>query len=539
MEVPESELTISVNGLTTVATKHEKVLDLVSPELVVAKQISGDRTPLHFAAENGHDKIVEKLLAHNPGLINAQDSDLKTALYLAIEHGHDLVVAELMRFNPNFELEAMVFRDDEDRDEKKRTRETKSAVCLAVEKGHEKIVSLLLANDAALGKDDLNRTPLHLAAAKGLDSMVTLLLAREPSVADVRDCYEETALHYAVWAGHANIVAQLLAHNPATVHAVNKTQESVFHLAAESGSVEIAELLLAANAAIDAVDEYKSSVLHRAVYTGRTELVEFLLARKALVTDNPDASHPLIYRPVTCSQNRIVAMLLAHSPQLLDARWKRDGSNALHYATDPEIVQQLLSVKPALLEELDRNRYSPLYVAVESSRDKVVAQMLAQCPGVDVFGEDRTNIPFVAFTRSDEKTLEVLLAHKPELIHVKLGETMLLHHALSRRSDFLLRQAFITKVWELNKQAVHVAHQLAGTPFHFALQTGLDWAIEMMQGQLPLDEIVEACKRTQTSQDRFRPYVIIEQLLADVTEVVCEYLGFDSCKRVGKRVSDD
>jgi len=48
----------------------------------------------------------------------------------------------------------------------------------------------------------------------------------------------------------------------------------------------------------------------------------------------------------------------------------------------------------------------------------------------------------------------------------------------------------------------------------------------MMQGQLSFDEIAEACKRTRTSQDRFRPKLIIEQLLADVAEVVCEYLGF-------------
>jgi len=60
-----------------------------------------------------------------------------------------------------------------------------------------------------------------------------------------------------------------------------------------------------------------------------------------------------------------------------------------------------------------------------------------------------------------------------------------------------------------------------------------------------LDEIAEACKQTQTSQDRFRTNVnLIKQLSADVTEVVCEYLGFESAthkktKRVGKRARDD
>jgi len=360
----------SVNKLTAmhVAAKHghEAVLDLLlarSPVLVVVRE---DRTPLHFAAENGHDKIVEKLLAHSPGLLDAQDSDLKTAFHLAIERGHDLVVAQLMRYKPNFELGSMVvFRNDEGL-EKKRW-ETTSAVYLAVEKGHDKIVALLLASpDVALGKEaKMNRTPLHIAAANGLDSLVVPLL--EPSAADVKDCEGETALHHAVRAGHTNIVAQLLAHSPATVHVVNNGQQSVLHLAAERGYVAITELLLAANAAIDAVDEYKSSVLHRAVDWGCTELVELLLARKALVTDDrEDYYEPLIFRPVVDGHNAILAMLLAHSPHLLDARWKRDGTNALHRATDPEIVQQ-----PGFTRRKKcRDGLSPLYTAVENNRTR-------------------------------------------------------------------------------------------------------------------------------------------------------------------------
>jgi len=105
----------------------------------------------------------------------------------------------------------------------------------------------------------------------------------------------------------------------------------------------------------------------------------------------------------------------------------------------------------------------------------------------------------------------------------------------------MMSQEFVTKVWELNKLAVHVVNKDNNeTPFHIALRRRRDWAIDMMQGQLSLDEIVKACKQTKTSQDRFRPNVNIEQLSADVTEVVCEYLGFESAKRVvGKRARDD
>jgi len=188
-------------------------------------------------------------------------------------------------------------------------------------------------------------------------------------------------------------------------------------------------------------------------------------------------------------------MVLAHSPQLLDARSKRAGWNALHFATDPEgvhhlrsypglfeyvyqrvfvfdpeIVHQLLSLKPALMVETDRNGVSPLDTAIKNNEAKLVAQMLAL---------------------SDEQTLEVLplpFASRPDLIHnAKLGSAgTLLHCVLDPRRDgadprLMMSQAFVTKVWELNKQAVHVVNNLSNeTPFHIALRRGLDWAIEMM-----------------------------------------------------------
>jgi len=163
--------------------------------------------------------------------------------------------------------------------------------------------------------------------------------------------------------------------------------------------------------------------------------------------------------------------------------------------------------------------------------------MLKLCPGADLLG---STIPNAAFTWGREQTLELLLANTPELIHVKLSGGMLLHCVLDRYEDLIVNQAFITKVWELDKQAVHVVNNHNETPFHIALRRCFDWAIDMMQGQLSFAEVAEACKQTQTSQDRFRPNVIIEQLSADVTGVVCEYLGFESAsKKVGKRARDD
>jgi len=96
----------------------------------------------------------------------------------------------------------------------------------------------LLANSesAALGADKRGRTPLHIAAANGRESIVALLLASDPS-AGLQDCRGETALHRAVRGCKTNIVAQLLALSPADhVHVVNNKQESVLRTACRSHS---------------------------------------------------------------------------------------------------------------------------------------------------------------------------------------------------------------------------------------------------------------------------------------------------------------
>jgi ankyrin repeat protein len=62
------------------------------------KEDSRERTPLHWAAKNGHEKVVEMLLHHNPN-VDKKDLEGSTALYLAAEYGHVRVVEILQQHN--------------------------------------------------------------------------------------------------------------------------------------------------------------------------------------------------------------------------------------------------------------------------------------------------------------------------------------------------------------------------------------------------------------------------------------------------------
>lgn len=55
-----------------------------------------NKSPLHYAADNGHEDVVRSLLAENAD-INLQDKNNDTALSLAVQRGHRNVAKTLLR----------------------------------------------------------------------------------------------------------------------------------------------------------------------------------------------------------------------------------------------------------------------------------------------------------------------------------------------------------------------------------------------------------------------------------------------------------
>jgi len=125
----------------------------------------GGRTALHLAADNGHDKIVARLLAHNPALIDAIDSNNMTALHFAARDGHESTAMQLLSHSPGLI------------DMKAGSRNTDTALHLAASGGHVKVVAELLARRPSFLADEdwRGQTPLFCAASQGHQEVVDLL----------------------------------------------------------------------------------------------------------------------------------------------------------------------------------------------------------------------------------------------------------------------------------------------------------------------------------------------------------------------------
>jgi hypothetical protein len=106
---------------------------------------SYDRTPLSYAAENGHEAVVKLLLAKDGVNLNYMDQFDETPLLFAVENGHEAVV-KLLLAKDGVDLNSKSIYD-------------RTPLSHAVGNGHEAVVKLLLAKDGV----DLNSKDSYLS----------------------------------------------------------------------------------------------------------------------------------------------------------------------------------------------------------------------------------------------------------------------------------------------------------------------------------------------------------------------------------------
>ena len=179
-------------------------------------------TPLHDAALWGHKEIAELLLA-NGADVNAKDDDGDTPLDVAILR-NDKETADLLRKHGG------------------KTTEELEEIFHAIEDGNIEAVKQHLAAGADVNaKDNIEWTPLHMAADLGYKEIVELLLTNGADV-NAKDYKGVTPLHDAALWGHKEI-AELLLAKGADVNAKANDGKTPLDWAIEKNRTETADLL--------------------------------------------------------------------------------------------------------------------------------------------------------------------------------------------------------------------------------------------------------------------------------------------------------
>ena len=255
-------------------------------------------TLLHIASRFGLSSVVSCILKQGTrnAEIEARDEDGGTPLHHAAEGGHEAIVRYL--------LENRAQNDPSD-------KWSNTPMHLAAEGGHKGVVHLLLEAGAAVDPGDYEGiTPLSLAAYGGHIDVVVLLL-RWGATADTVDEYGETALFYAVH-GRSERTVEFLLQIGAQVNTKGKVGRTPISSAVRGNYESILRLLLNWGANIDTVDDYGETPLFPAVRRGYQPIMELLLEKGAQVnTTSQDGATP-ISLAVANGQESIVRLLFEH-----------------------------------------------------------------------------------------------------------------------------------------------------------------------------------------------------------------------------------
>ena len=128
---------------------------------VAARDKLYDRTPLHWAAWNGHTEVVDLLIRRRAD-VSAPDKYNGTSLHVAAERGHKEVVDLLIQC-----VADVAARD----------KYNQTPLDLAAANGHKEVVDLLIRHGADVApRSKFNQTPLRVAAEWGHKEVVDLLI---------------------------------------------------------------------------------------------------------------------------------------------------------------------------------------------------------------------------------------------------------------------------------------------------------------------------------------------------------------------------
>ncbi|KAJ3454410.1 hypothetical protein MRS44_018304 [Fusarium solani] len=356
------------------ANGHEAVVKLLLDKGAdTESKDQNGQTPLSYAAANGHEAVV-KLLLDKGADTESKDQNGQTPLSLAAWKGHKTVV------------ELLLAKDDIGLNSKD-TREGWTPLLGAIVYGHEGVVELLLAKDGIDPNSWEPRTyitPLSQAIIFGRKDMAKLLLRKDGVIPDFKDRFGRTPLSLAAERGAEEVVKLLLMNNRVDPDAKDDDfGQTPLSWAARVGMDTVAGILLAKDCVDpDSKDKYDQTPLWWAADSGHATVVRILLRNNRV---NPDCRNTGGRTPLSIAATRgkavVVKLLLAKDGVNSNSRDTEYSRTPLSWAAEKgheEVVGLLLKNHGVDHEAKDKNGQTPLSLASKNGYAAVVELLLAK-----------------------------------------------------------------------------------------------------------------------------------------------------------------
>ncbi|KAI9769209.1 MAG: hypothetical protein M1840_004338 [Geoglossum simile] len=261
---------------------------------------------------------------------------------------------------------------------------------IAAIKGLEKILVLLLQqeNIDVNALDDHQRTPLSWAAEEGREAVVRLLLACDRIDVNASNEGHYAPLSYAAQNGHEAIVQLLLASSDIDLNPRSDDGRTPLSWAAGTGHNSVVQLLLGSD--VSTTDNFSRSPLWWAVEIGHEKVVQQLLKCNG-IDPNLEDLHGLSPLALAASYGNVVIVQQLLELEDIDINSRGvDDRTPLWWAANgghEAVVRLLLARREILANFKDKIGRTPLSLAAEGGRDAVV-QVLLACDGIEVDSKD-------------------------------------------------------------------------------------------------------------------------------------------------------
>lgn len=352
-------------------------------------------SPLSFAAQQGHAAVVRQLISTKGVNADSKDNNGLTPLLLAAQSGHDSVV-QLLLATDGVNADSMDGFGC-------------TPLSSAADEDHESVVQLLLATDGVdvnaemeykFGVPELERlfspgqTPLCLAARGGHEAVVILFLAKEGIDVDKASIYGRTLLSFAAAEGHELVVCILLATNKVDINLRDiKYGRTALSWAAGDGYEAVVKLLLDNGADPDSkVNRYGWTPLSFAVANRYAAVVKLLLAEGNIDPNSKDSDGrtPLLWAACYGFED-IVKMLLSRTSINVDSkdRYGRTPLIGAAVRAQQAVVKLLLNTNGVDLGSKDIFGRSALSEASRRGNVDIMKLLIEKCKGngMEIHGE--------------------------------------------------------------------------------------------------------------------------------------------------------
>ena len=337
---------------------------------------------------------------------------------------------------------------------------------LAAKNGHVEIVEALLIAKAETDVIDAQkRSPLFFATLRGCSGVVWLLLKAKANP-DIQDANGNTALHSAVSGGQRTIVRILC--EVGNVNAQNNTGETPLHTAAIYSQISIARTLLEKGANIEArYGDEERTPLHLACQCGYTRFAKFLLTEeKAKIEAKDGFSYTALHIAAEENQDEIVTLLTKLGANE-NARTE-DGKTALHIAAekDQKGAAYFLINSKSDTEANDFQGCKPLHYATAYGYKGMIKALIKWGANKNATDFSGTTPLHMSCSNNDLKTTAALLKLRanPNLKNSE-GQTPL--HIACKEGNQEVAQCLVN-----NKTSTTLRDCFHHTPIHYAAKNG-------------------------------------------------------------------